>query len=103
MYNLIEYCKNHRKTTGSLWNYYRDKSNNPADNNYNAYPITYCESFKYKRGVTGKTAINGSTIEVEFVVPSKHLSDFWRTLNMPLINCEESLTFTWSENFFWLI
>ena len=73
---MIEYCKNYRKTTGSLWNYYRDKSNNPPDNNYNAYPVTYSESFKYKRGVTGKTAINGSTIEVEFVVPLSSLVIF---------------------------
>ena len=26
MYNLLEYSKNYRKTTGSLWNYYRDES-----------------------------------------------------------------------------
>ena len=31
-------------------------------------------------------------------MPLKHLSHFWRTLNIPLINCEVSLTLTWSEN-----
>ena len=36
--------------------------------------------------------------EVEIVVPFKYLSNFWRTLSMPLINCEVSLTLTWSEN-----
>ena len=36
MYNLIEYSKNYRKTTGSLWNYYRDESNDPPADNYNA-------------------------------------------------------------------
>ena len=35
---------------------------------------------------------------LEIVVPLKHLSNFWRTLDMPLINCEVSLTSTWSEN-----
>ena len=35
---------------------------------------------------------------LEIVVPLKHLSNFWRTLDMPLINCEVSLTLTWSEN-----
>ena len=32
------------------------------------------------------------------VVPLQHLSNFWRTLEMPLINCEVFLTSTWSEN-----
>ena len=56
MYNLLEYSKNYRKTTGSLWNYYRDEPNNPPLNNYNADPITNSESFKYKSGITGKTS-----------------------------------------------
>ena len=53
MYNLLEYSKNYRKTTGSFWNYYRDKPNNPPLNdddppavNYNADPITNFDSFK---------------------------------------------------------
>ena len=33
------------------------------------------------------------------VVPLKYLSNFWRTLDMPLINCGVSLTLTWSENY----
>ena len=62
MYNLIEYSKNYRKTTGSLWNYYRDAPNNPPLDddpptiNYNADPITYSESFKYKSSITEKTS-----------------------------------------------
>ena len=36
--------------------------------------------------------------KVDIVVPSKYLSNFWRSLDMPLINCEVSLTLTWSEN-----
>ena len=63
MYNLLEYSKNYRKTTGILWNYYRDKPNNPPLNdddpptiNYNADPITNSESFKYKSSITGKTS-----------------------------------------------
>ena len=35
MYNLLEYSKNYKKTTGSLWNYYRDEPNNSTDNNNN--------------------------------------------------------------------
>ena len=37
MYNLLEYSKNYRKTTGSLWNYYRDKPNNPLSSNFESY------------------------------------------------------------------
>ena len=117
MYNLLEYCKNYKKTTGGSWNYYRDEPNNPPLNdddpptvNYNADPLTNFESFKYKSSITGKTSIanqNGENSEqrntktkknLKIVVPLKHLSNFWRTLNMPLINCEVSLTLKWSEN-----
>ena len=47
MYNLLEYSKNYRKTTGSLWNYYRDEPSNPLSSN--------SESFKYKTSITGNT------------------------------------------------
>ena len=56
MYNLIEYSKNYRKTTGSFWNYYRDAPNDFSANNYNANPITSSESFKYKSSITEKTS-----------------------------------------------
>ena len=66
MYSLIEYSKNYRKTTRSLWNYYTDEPNNPPLNpsvannpptvNYNADHITNSESFKYKISITGKTS-----------------------------------------------
>ena len=39
MYNLLEYSKNYRKTTGSLWNYYRDEPHDFPANNYNANRI----------------------------------------------------------------
>ena len=89
MYNLIEYNKNYSKTSGTLWNYYKDIS---IDS------ITNSTSFKYKISITGKTANDGNTKEVEFSVPLKHLSNFWRILDMPLINCEVSLTLTWCNN-----
>ena len=89
MYNLIEYCDNHSKTTVSLWQYYRD---DPNDN------LTDSESFKSKVKITGKTPNNGNTKDVEIIVPLKYLSNFWRTLEMPLINCEVNLSFTWSKD-----
>ena len=111
MYNLLDYSKNYRKITGSLWNYYRDEPNNPPLNNYNADPITNSKSFKYKSSVTGKTSDenqeNNENTEqgntrikknLKIAVPLKYLNNFWRSLDMPLIDCEVSRTLTWSEN-----
>ena len=57
------------------------------------------ESFKYKTSITGKRASNENTKDVEFYVPLKYLSNFWRTLDMPLINCEVNLILKWSKNY----
>ena len=82
MYNLIEYSDNYAETSGSLWQYYRDE---PNDN------LATSESFKSKIKITGKTPDNGNEKYVEIMVPLKYLSNFWSTLEMPLINCEVSL------------
>ena len=94
MYNLIEYSKNYRKTTGSLWNYYRDKPNSGAVGNIN-YSIKDSKSFNYKTSITPKLEGN-NVAKDDLIVPLKYLSNFWRTLDIPLINCEVSLTLTWS-------
>ena len=90
MYNLIEYSDNYLKTSGSLYQYYKD---DPNDN------ITRSESFKSKIKITGKTA-DGNTKDVEIIVPLKYLSNFWRNLEMPLINCEINSILTWSNSCF---
>ena len=82
MYNLIEYSDNYAKASGSLWQYYRDE---PNDNLANS------KSFKSKIKITGKTPNNGYEKNVEISVPLKYLSNFWRTLEIPLISCEVSL------------
>ena len=80
MYNLLEYSKNYKKTTGSLWNCHRDEQSNPLS--------TDSKSFKYKTSITGKTPQgNDSLTNAKVVIPLKHLSNFWRTLNILLINC----------------
>ena len=58
--------------------------------------ITQSESFKSKIKITGKTSAAGIIKSVAIIVPLKHLSNFWRTLEMLLINCEFSLFLTWS-------
>ena len=82
MCNLIEYSDNYSKTSGSLWQFYRDDRN---DN------ITQSESLKSKIKITRKTPADGNTKNVEIVVPLKYYSNFWRILEMPWINCEISL------------
>ena len=89
MYNLIEYSDNYSKTSGSLWQYYKDHPN---------YNITGSESFKSKIKITGKTPAAGNTKDVEIIVPLKYLSNFWKTLEMLLINCEVNLVLTWSRD-----
>ena len=89
MYNLIEYSDNYSKTSGSLWQYYKDDPN--AD-------IANSESFKSKVKITEKTPNDGNTKDVEIIVPLKYLSNFWRTLEMLLINCEVNLILTLSKD-----
>ena len=89
MHNLVEYSNNYSKTSGSFWQYYKD---DPNDH------ISDPESFKYKVKITGKPPAADNTKDVEIIVPLKYLSNFWRTLEMPLINCEFNLILTWSRD-----
>ena len=97
MYNLIEYSDNYAKSTGSLWQYCKDI---PARNDNDEIIIfdvnNVTDSFNLKVKFTGQTG-NGGTENVEIMVPRKYLSNFWRTLEMPLINCEVNLILTWSS------
>ena len=88
MYNLIEYSDNYAKTTGRLWQYFRGE---PNDN------LADSESFKFKIKITGKTPDDDNEKDVEIMVSLKYLSNFWRTLDMPLINCEVNPVLTWSS------
>ena len=86
VYNLIEYSDN-SKTSVSLWQYYIDEpfiNDNRVIINVPHYP--HNASFKYRQ-ITGQTG-NDRTKDVQIMVPLKCLSNFWRTLEMPLINCK---------------
>ena len=76
MYDVTEYSDNFSKTSGSLWQYYKDDPNNN---------LTDSELFNSKVKVTGETPAGRNTKDVEIIVPLKYLSNFWRTLEMPLI------------------
>ena len=97
MYNLIEYSDNYAKTSGSLCQYCKDI---PARNNNNEITEftggNTTDSLNFKAKITSQTGDDG-TKDVEIMVPLKYLSNFWRTLEMPLINCEVNLILKWSS------
>ena len=86
MYNLIEYNDNYSKTSGSLWQYSKDI---PAVNNnggiINFYGANATDSFNFKAKITGQINNDGEINNAEIMVPLNYLSNFWRTLEMPLI------------------
>ena len=100
MYNLLKYSKNYRKTTGSLWNYYKDEPNSSADDDNITHSILNSESFDYKSNFMKNDAANNNLTksDVKVVVPLKHFSNFWRSLYIPLINCEVELILIWFKN-----
>ena len=91
MYNLIKYSDNYSKTSGSLWHYCKDipaVDNNNAIVNFSENNLT--DSFGFKVTMTGQTGDDG-TKNVQIMVALKYLSNFWRTLEMSLINFEVNL------------
>ena len=87
MHNLLECSKN------------RDEPNSGIDgkNNNVSYSIKDSKSFDYKTSITGKSKGINRTKDVEIVEPLKYVSNFRRTLDMPLINCDINVILTWSE------
>ena len=90
MYDLIEYSNNYSNTSGSLLQYYRELSDQ----------IVNSKSFISKVKITGKTPAAGNAKNLEIAVPLKYLCNFWRSLEVPLLNCEINLILTWSEDCF---
>ena len=91
MYNLIEYSDNYSDTSGTFWQFEGDEIINNADvtNDNNAF------SFKYKANLIGNTGNNVRKNGVKIAVPLKYLSNFWKSLKMPLINCKVELSLKW--------
>ena len=97
IYNLIEYSDNYAKTAGSLWQYCKDiPARNANDEITENTASNLTNFFNFKAKITGQTGNNG-TKDVEIMIPLKYLSNFWRTLEMPSINCEVNLILTWSS------
>ena len=80
-----------------MWKYCKDIP--PVNNNNEVVAFTepnLTNSFNFKAKIPGQTG-DDETKNVEIMVPLKYLSNFWRTLDMPLINCEVNLILTWSS------
>ena len=80
-----------------MWNYYRDEPNSGTDANTTTHSILNSRPFDYKANFIedGITQNNLTKNDVKIVVPLKHFSNFWRSLNIPLIDCEIELILTW--------
>ena len=78
---------------GSLWQFKRDE----IEENNNL-TVDDSSSFKYKSNVIGNRSQVGTRNNVKIVIPLKYLSNSWRSLEMPLINCKVELSLKWYEN-----
>ena len=93
IYNLIEYLSNYSETRGSLWFYYKEEATN---SNANIGNTGHFKSFKYKAKLlknTGAYWANGILKIATIAVPLKCLSNFFRSLEMSLINYKKELKF----------
>ena len=113
LYNMLEYSDNYADTTGSLYQYKRPE---PRDANGNVVNLgTTLSSFKYQSGLvqkqlttpnsenlSAKTDPNFANIHrvwknIKTVVPLKYISNFFRNLELPLINTKLYLELNWTK------
>ena len=97
MYNLIEYSDDYQDSSATLYQYKRDEL--PEANAIANLTVDNSNSFKYKVSLLGNPVVadNIAKRSVKVVVPLKYLSNFFRSLEMPLINCKIKLNLTWKK------
>ena len=97
MYNLIEYSDDYQDSSGTLYQYKRDEP--PETDAIADLTVDNSSSFKYKISLLGNPIVadNKARRSVKVVVPLKYLSNFFRSLEMPLINCKIKLNLTWKK------
>ena len=97
MYNLIEYSDNYQDSSATRYQYKQDEP--PEANAINDLTTNNSSSFKYKISLLGNPDVDGGIAKtsVKVVVPLKYLSNFFRSLEMPLINCKIKLNLTWKK------
>ena len=95
MYNLIEYSDNYFDTPGSLWQFKSDEIEDVD------LTVDHSSSLKYKSSFIGDTdadGVNRKKEDVKIGTPLNYLSNFWRSLEIPLINCKVEFSLEWYEN-----
>ena len=97
MYNLIEYSDNYQDSSATLYQYKRDEP--PEGDPIPNLAVDNSSSFKYKVELLGDPVVgnNKARRNVKVVVPLKYLSNFFRSLETPLINCKIKLNLTWKK------
>ena len=97
MYNLIEYSDNYQDSSATFYQHKRDEP--PEDNAIDDLTANNSSSFRYKISLLGDENVGGGIVRlnVEVVVPLKYLSNFFRSLEMHLINCKIKLNLTWKK------
>ena len=101
MYNLIEYSDNYQDSSRTLYQYKRDEP--PENDSVAGLTANNSDSLKYKIKLLGNvTEVAGDAagvrrLNIKVVVPLKYLSNFFRSLEMPLINCKIKLNLTWKR------
>ena len=97
MYNLIEYSDNHQDSSATIYQYKRDEL--PEDDASSDLTTNASSAFKYKVSLLGDLVVanNIAKINVKVVVPLKYLSNFFRSLEIPLINYKIKLHLTWKK------
>ena len=97
MYNLIEYSDNYQDSSATLYQYKRDEP--PENDAIDDLTVDNSSSFKYKVNLLGNPAPTNLIVKInlKIVVPLKYLSNFFRSLEMPLINCKIKLNLTWEK------
>ena len=96
MYNFTEYNDIYSKKLGSLWQYHRDEKT--FNNDVSVALVTAnSESFKFGNRFTGGIAVVSTTKDVEMALPLTYSSNFWRTIELHLINCEISQKNVWFQ------
>ena len=97
MYNLIEYSDNYQDSSVTLYQYKRDEP--PEADPIPNLAVDNSSSFKYKVELLGDPVVanNIARRNVKVVVPLKYLSNFFKSLEMPSINCKIKLNLTWKK------
>ena len=97
MYNLIEYSDNYQHSSATLYQYKQDEP--PENDSVADLTADNSSSFKYKVSLLGNPVPDGNAAKrsVKVVLPLKYLSNFFRSLEMPLINCKIKLNLKWKK------